>query len=71
MATALAAEAKARGKGKAEAKIKAPPKPKAVTLVAADPWALGTPAVKKDWTGMKAPPLAMFSCAHVFRFVDR
>ncbi|KAJ7504292.1 hypothetical protein B0H11DRAFT_2273456 [Mycena galericulata] len=28
--------------------------------VNADPWKLETPAVKKDWTQMKAPPLEMF-----------
>lgn len=26
-----------------------------------DPWGLGTPVVRRDWTQMKAPPLAIFS----------
>jgi hypothetical protein len=26
-----------------------------------DPWGLATPVVRRDWTQMKAPPLAIFS----------
>ncbi|KAJ6619889.1 hypothetical protein B0H10DRAFT_2023863 [Mycena sp. CBHHK59/15] len=41
----------------------APPAKKAKKRVNSDPWKLETPAVKRDWTQMKAPPLEMFHFA--------
>ncbi|KAJ6581619.1 hypothetical protein B0H19DRAFT_1116025 [Mycena capillaripes] len=38
----------------------APPSKKKKKRVDNDPWKLETPAVKRDWTQMKAPPLEMF-----------
>ncbi|KAG6836770.1 hypothetical protein H0H93_003548 [Arthromyces matolae] len=52
-----------------DASTKKPPKRKAADddeqpakkkRVDSDPWKLTTPAVQKDWTSMKAPPLEMF-----------
>ncbi|KAJ7696566.1 hypothetical protein B0H17DRAFT_1053716 [Mycena rosella] len=38
----------------------APPSKKQKKRINNDPWKLETPAVKQDWTQMKAPPLEMF-----------
>ncbi|KAJ7255504.1 hypothetical protein B0H12DRAFT_1113809 [Mycena haematopus] len=38
----------------------APPSKKKKKRVDNDPWKLETPAVKRDWTQMRAPPLEMF-----------
>ncbi|KAF8216612.1 hypothetical protein K438DRAFT_1658017 [Mycena galopus ATCC 62051] len=38
----------------------APPSKKKKKRLDNDPWKLETPAVKRDWTQMKAPPLEMF-----------
>ncbi|KAJ7130633.1 hypothetical protein C8R44DRAFT_872419 [Mycena epipterygia] len=38
----------------------APPVKKQKKRIDSDPWKLETPAVKRDWTQMKAPPLEMF-----------
>ncbi|KAJ6498346.1 hypothetical protein DFH09DRAFT_336020 [Mycena vulgaris] len=40
-----------------------PPSKKQKKRVNSDPWKLETPAVKRDWTQMKAPPLEMFHFA--------
>ncbi|KAL0953862.1 hypothetical protein HGRIS_005037 [Hohenbuehelia grisea] len=73
-------EPKAKGKGKTNGKKPAAKKRKAVNTSDdededrpakkqkrqdADPWKLGTAAVKKDWTLMRAPPLEMFQFARV------
>lgn len=56
----LAAEAKGKQKKTAEPKTVKEKEDKA-SKVPDDPWDLGTTAVRKDWTQMKAPPLAMFA----------
>ncbi|KAM0792935.1 hypothetical protein ACM66B_002694 [Microbotryomycetes sp. NB124-2] len=57
--------AKNGGKAKAAPAPSKPQKWDTKFEVPADPWDLGTAAVKKDWTQMKAPPLAMFKFARV------
>ncbi|KAK4048042.1 hypothetical protein OIO90_005943 [Microbotryomycetes sp. JL221] len=51
----------AKNGGKSKAPASAPKQSAEAKMeVPSDPWELGTSAVAKDWTKMKAPPLAMF-----------
>ncbi|KAG8999653.1 hypothetical protein FRB94_003868 [Tulasnella sp. JGI-2019a] len=47
------------GKKKAPKKEKPPPKVKP-SVSSQDPWALKTPAARKDWHAMKCPPMELF-----------